>query len=133
MVEEFGIVDALIPRIRRIFPQTSRLQAVSTLVELADRSAAPFLRSLLDDRNDYVRTHAAHGLARIHDLTAVPLILDLSTRVRPWEAARLTDSLIAFGTDAVPLDHRMGLGRDREPAAVSRGRDSGGTGARAHR
>jgi hypothetical protein len=103
MVEEFGIVDALIPRIRRIFPQTSRLQAVSTLVELADRSAAPFLRSLLDDRNDYVQTHAAHGLARIHDLTAVSLILDLSTRVRPWEAARLTDSLIAFGPDAVPL------------------------------
>lgn len=103
MVEEFGIVDALIPRIRRIFPQTSRLQAVSTLVELADRSAAPFLRSLLDDRNDYVQTHAAHGLARIHDLTAVSLILDLSTRVRPWEAARLTDSLIAFGPDSVPL------------------------------
>jgi hypothetical protein len=103
MVEEFGIVDALIPRIRRIFPQTSRLQAVSTLVELADRSAAPFLRSLLDDRNAYVQTHAAHGLARIHDLTSVPLILDLSTRVRPWEAARLTDSLIAFGPEAVPL------------------------------
>ena len=103
MVEEFGIVDALIPRIRRIFPQTSRLQAVSTLVELADQSAAPFLRSLLDDRNDHVQTHAAHGLARIHDLASVPLILDLSTRVRPWEAARLTDSLIAFGTDAVPL------------------------------
>ena len=103
MVEEFGIVDALIPRIRRIFPQTSRFQAVSTLVELADRSAAPFLRSLLDDRNDYVQTHAAHGLARIHDLTAVPLILDLSTRVRPWEAARLTDSLVAFGVDAVPV------------------------------
>ena len=103
MVEEFGIVDALIPRIRQIFPQTSRLQAVSTLVELADRSAAPFLRSLLDDRNDHVQTHAAHGLARIHDLTAVSLILDLSTRVRPWEAARLTDSLIAFGPEAVPL------------------------------
>ena len=103
MVEELGIVDALIPRIRRIFPQSSRLQAVSTLVELADGSAAPFLRSLLDDRNDYVQTHAAHGLARIHDLGAVPLILDLSTRVRPWEAARLTDSLIAFGPDAVPL------------------------------
>jgi HEAT repeat protein len=103
MVEEFGIVDALIPRIRMIFPQTARLQAVATLVELADRSAAPFLRSLLDDRNDYVRVHAAHGLARIHDLTSVPLILDLSTRVRPWEAARIADSLVAFGTDAVPL------------------------------
>jgi hypothetical protein len=103
MIEEFGIVDALIPRMRRVFPQTSRLQAVSTLVELADRSAAPFLRSLLDDRNKYVQTHAAHGLARIHDLAAVPLILDLSTRVRPWEAARLTDSLVAFGVDAVPL------------------------------
>ncbi|HKY49286.1 MAG TPA: HEAT repeat domain-containing protein [Acidimicrobiia bacterium] len=103
MVEEIGIVDALIPRIRWIFPQTSRLQAVSTFVELADRSAAPFLRSLLDDRNAYVQTHAAHGLARIHDLTAVPMILDLSTRVRPWEAARLTDSLVAFGVDAVPL------------------------------
>jgi HEAT repeat protein len=103
MVEEFGVVDALIPRIRRIFPQSSRLQAVSTLVELADRSAAPFLRSLLDDRNDHVRTHAAHGLARIDDLSSVPLILDLSTRVRSWEAARLTDSLIAFGPQAVPL------------------------------
>ena len=103
MVEEFGIVDGLIPRIRLIFPQTVRLQAVATLVELADGSAAPFLRSLLDDRNVYVRTHAAHGLARIHDLASVPLILGLSTRVRPWEAARLTDSLVAFGTDAVPL------------------------------
>ena len=103
MVSEFGIVDALIPRIRLIFPQAVRLQAVATLVELADESAAPFLRSLLDDRNDYVRTHAAHGLARVHDLASVPVILDLSTRVRPWEAARLTDSLVAFGTDAVPL------------------------------
>jgi HEAT repeat protein len=103
MVEEFGIVDALIPRIRWVFPQTLRLQAVSSLVELADRSAAPFLRSLLDDRNVHVRTHAAHGLARIHDLAAVPLILDLTTRVRSWEAARLTDSLIAFGPPAVSI------------------------------
>ncbi|MGH8928513.1 MAG: HEAT repeat domain-containing protein [Acidimicrobiia bacterium] len=102
LVNELGIVDALIPRIRSLFSPSYRLRAVSTLVELADRSAAPFLRSLLDDHNGHVRTHAAHGLARIRDLEAIPMILDLSRRVRPWEAGRLADSLLAFGPVALP-------------------------------
>lgn len=101
LVERLDIVDALIPRIRRLFPGSSRLRAVATLVELADRSASPFLLSLLDDRNGHVRTHAAHGLARMGDLSSVSLILDLSTTVRPWESGRLTDALVAFGPPAV--------------------------------
>jgi hypothetical protein len=101
LVERFGIVDALMPRIRRLFPPTSRLQAVATFVELADRKAAPLLISLLDDHQGFVRTYAAHGLARMDQVSSVPVILDLSNNVRPWEAGRLTDALVAFGPPAV--------------------------------
>jgi HEAT repeat protein len=79
-----------------------RLRALATLVELAGPEEIPFLMTLLDDHNTYVRAHAAHGLARLRELAAIPAILELSKRVSPWEAARLADSLVEFGPRAAP-------------------------------
>jgi hypothetical protein len=101
LVERLNIRDDLIRRVRRALRPSARLLAVASLVELADPSFAPVLRSLLDDRHEHVRTHAAHGLARIRDIKSVPLMLDLSTAIRSWESGRLTDALVAFGPAAV--------------------------------
>ena len=101
LIEEVGIVAVLQRRAVRRWPRPVRLRSIAALVELADSNHGPFLRSLLRDRNDYVRCHAAHGLARLGDIFSIPLILDLATRVRPWEAARLADALASFDRRAV--------------------------------
>ncbi|MGH8957517.1 MAG: HEAT repeat domain-containing protein [Acidimicrobiia bacterium] len=101
LVAEVGIVPVLQRRAVRRWPRPVRLRAIAALVELAGSDQGPLLRSLLADRNDYVRSHAAHGLARLGDIISIPLILDLATRVRPWEAARLADALAAFDRRAV--------------------------------
>ena len=101
LIGEVGIVSVLERRARRRWPRPVRLRAIAALVELASADEVPFLRSLLADGNDYVRSHASHGLARLGDLASIPLILDLATRVRPWEAARLADALASFDRRAV--------------------------------
>ncbi len=101
LVTQIGIVPVLQRRAMWRWPRPVRLRSSAALVELAGSDQAPFLRLLLSDRNDYVRSHAAHGLARLGDLTSIPLILDLAARVRPWEAARLADALASFDRRAV--------------------------------
>lgn len=101
LIAEVGIVGVLQRRARWRWPRPVRLRAIAALVELAGPDQVPFLRFLLGDHNDYVRSHAAHGLARLGDVSSIPLILDLATRVRPWEAARLADALAAFDRRAV--------------------------------
>lgn len=101
LIGQIGINQALRRRIRHRIPQSLRLRAIATLVELATVEDVDVLRSLLTDRNNYARTHAAHGLARVGDLESIPAILDLCTTVRPWEAGRLADALVLFGPKAV--------------------------------
>lgn len=101
LITEAGIVSVLRRRALWRWPRSIRLRAVAALVDLAGPNEVVFLRSLLSDRNDYFRSHAAHGLARLGDVTAIPLILDLSTAVNPWEAARLADAMASFDRRAV--------------------------------
>lgn len=102
LVERIGINGALTRQARRRFPPTQRLRAIATLVELASPDDVPVLRQLLSDRNNYARTHAAHGLARVGDLQSIPTILSRCENVQPWEAGRIADALVLFGPKAVP-------------------------------
>lgn len=101
LIRSIGILPYLEKLTRRGWWRAARLSAIGSYVELAGTGEIPYLRQLLGDRNDFVRSHAAHGLGRLGDLASIPLILDLCTRVRPWEAARLTDALSLFGSEAV--------------------------------
>ena len=96
-----GLIPYLKQRSRWRWLRATRLRAIAAYVELAGNEEIPYLRSLLTDRSDFVRSHAAHGLGRLGDLHSVPLILDLCTRVKAWEAARLADALALFGRGAV--------------------------------
>lgn len=102
LIQRIGINAALRRRVRRRIFRESRLLAISTLVELASPEDIPVLRLLLDDPNHYARTHAAHGLARVGDLESIPTILQLCSGVQSWEAGRLADALVLFGSNAVP-------------------------------
>jgi HEAT repeat protein len=102
LIQRIGINAALRRRVRRRFFREARLLAISTLVELASPEDIPVLRLLLDDPNNYARTHAAHGLARVGDLESIPTILELCSGVQSWEAGRLADALVLFGPNAVP-------------------------------
>jgi HEAT repeat protein len=100
-LEKLGIGDILVRRIRRRFPQASRLRALSSLVNLAAPRHLEALHDLIDDRNPHVRVNAVRGLARLGDVGAIPHILDIASRVRPWEAARTADALVEMGSKAV--------------------------------
>ncbi len=117
LIKEVGIVPVLQNRIRHRFPPAVRLRAIASLVELAGPEEAPYLRRLLADKNDYVRSHAAHGLARFGDLPSVPLILNLLCHVKPWEAARLADAMASFDRAAVKPICEWILARWDDPSA----------------
>ncbi len=101
LAEALGIHEVLVHRARRRLRLTSRLGAISSLVDLAGVRHIPVLRSFLDDPNSHVRVHAIRGLARLGDTAFVPEILDLAGRVEPWEAARISDALVELGGSAV--------------------------------
>jgi HEAT repeat protein len=100
-VEKLGIGDVLVRRAKRRFPKVSRLRAITSLVSLASPEHTQALQSMVDDPNPHVRINAVRGLARVGDIGAIPHILDIATRVRPWEAARTADALVEMGSDAV--------------------------------
>ncbi|HVR33565.1 MAG TPA: HEAT repeat domain-containing protein [Acidimicrobiia bacterium] len=101
LVDKLGIGDILVTRARRRFPRSTRLRAVSSLVDLATPAHTAALQTMIDDPNPHVRVHAVRGLARVGDTGAVSHILDIATRVKPWEAARTADALVEMGADAV--------------------------------
>lgn len=101
LVERLGVHEVLIARAGRRWAMRSRLQAVSSLVDLADERQVPVLRALMADSNSHVRVHAVRGLARLCDTGSVSRTLDLAKRVRPWEAARIADALVDMGMAAV--------------------------------
>lgn len=101
LIDILGIGDILTERVQRRFPQASRLQALSALVNLAGPRHMDALRRLVDDRNPHVRVNAVRGLARLGYIEAIPHILDVATRVKPWEAARTADALREMGPPAV--------------------------------
>lgn len=115
-----GLQEALAARARRRFPAGRRLQAISHLVDLADETQLPFLRSLLADRNPHARIQGVRGLAQLDDVESIPAILDLLTRADQWEAARISDSLHAMGAAAVdPISGWIDGTRDQPHGPVT--------------
>lgn len=105
-IERLGIDEVLIRRAHRRWPRSVRLRALSSLVNLAAPSHTTAFQAMIDDRDPHVRINAVRGLARIGDVAAVPHILDIATRVAPWEAARTMDALVEMGDAAVePVIH----------------------------
>lgn len=100
-VDKLGIGEVLVRRAQRRFPKVSRLRAITSLVSLASPEHVGAMQSMVDDPDPHVRINAVRGLARIGDAGAVPHILDIATRVKPWEAARTADALVEMGSDAV--------------------------------
>jgi hypothetical protein len=100
-IERLGIGDVLVRRAKRRFPRSSRLQAISSLVNLADSQHSAALQGLIDDTDAHVRINAVRGLSRIGDTAAIPHILDIATRVAQWEASRTADALVDMGAPAV--------------------------------
>ncbi|MDX1448128.1 MAG: HEAT repeat domain-containing protein [Acidimicrobiia bacterium] len=79
----------------------NRLRALSALVDLATPEQRDVFRRLIHDRNPHVRVNAVRGLARIEDVESVPMVLDMASRMRQWEASRAIDALVDMGADAV--------------------------------
>lgn len=100
-IDTLGIGDVLERRARRRWPRSVRLRALSSLVNLATPAHTATFQSMIDDGDPHVRINAVRGIARIGDVGAVPHILDIATRVAPWEAARTADALVEMGGPAV--------------------------------
>lgn len=101
LIQKLAIGDILVARTRLKFGRSSRLRALSSLVNLGNPCHRAVFESLVDDRNPHVRVNAVRGLARIGATDAIPHILDIAKRVKPWEAARTADALVEMGSAAV--------------------------------
>jgi HEAT repeat protein len=118
LVEQLGIGDLLVERTKRKFPRSARLGALSSLVKLATPRHRDSLLRMIDDSDPNVRINAVRALAELGDTGAVSHILDIATRVTPWEAARTADALIEMGPAAVDsivhwIEHEL---KRREPS-----------------
>lgn len=102
LTHELGVYEVLLRRVGRHHRPGVRLQALGSLVDLAEPSHREVLRDLARDRNSHVRIYAIRGLARIEDLESIRWILDHAARSHPWEAARSADALVEMGPAALP-------------------------------
>jgi HEAT repeat protein len=102
LVEELDLRTVLVRRLRRSRLLGKRLDAASRLAVLATPGLEPILLETLADRSPDVRGEAARGLARLRSERALPVLIDLLTGERPWDAARIADRLVEYGPVAVP-------------------------------
>lgn len=120
-----GINDLLAQRALHANWRPNRLRALSALVDLATSEHRDVFRHLLVDKNSHIRVNAVRGLARIRDIDAVPLVLDMATTMRQWEASRAIDALVEIGPAAVPStidwiqSHRAGIVVSPEVVALA--------------
>lgn len=119
LAERLGITDLLVRRAIGGKWRANRLRALSALVDLATPAHRDVFRQLLADPNSHVRVNAVRGLARVRDIDAVPLVLDVATGMRQWEAARAIDALVEMGPAAVPptIDWIQARRAGTDPAA----------------
>lgn len=102
LASRLEITDFLAQRALRARWRPNRLRALSALVDLATPEHRDVFRRLISESNSHVKVNAIRGLARIRDVEAVPMVLDLATTMPQWEAARTVDALADMGTGAVP-------------------------------
>jgi HEAT repeat protein len=102
LVDDLDLRKRLTQDLTRARRRTTKLRALSYLVEIADETLEPTFILCLEDSVVEEKLHAARGLAQLGDPNAVSLILDQMERVEPWVAARLADEIVDFGPAAVP-------------------------------
>jgi HEAT repeat protein len=102
LARELGIVERFITELRTAKGRNKRVEAVKALAEFADPASADALLEALRDPVDEVRWQAAGALAKIGDPRAVRPLLETLQRESDWGASRIGDTLVAFGSAAVP-------------------------------
>ena len=102
LARELGIVERFVTQLRTSKGRNNRVEAVKALAEFADPASADALLEALNDPVDEVRWQAAGALAKIGDPRAVRPLLETLQRESDWGASRIGDTLVAFGSAAVP-------------------------------
>jgi HEAT repeat protein len=102
LARELGIVERFITELQTAKRRNRRVEAVKALAEFADPAAADVLLEALDDPVDEIRWQAASALAKIGDPRAVRPLLEALQREADWGANRIADTLVEFGSTAVP-------------------------------
>jgi HEAT repeat protein len=102
LARELGIVERFVTELRTAKGRNKRVEAVKALAEFADPASADALLEALSDAVDEVRWQAAGALAKIGDPRAVRPLLETLQREAEWGANRIGDTLVAFGSAAVP-------------------------------
>ena len=102
LARELGIVERFVTELRTAKGRNKRVEAVKALAEFADPASADALLEALSDPVDEVRWQAAGALAKIGDPRAVRPLLETLQREAEWGANRIGDTLVAFGSAAVP-------------------------------
>ena len=102
LARELGIVERFVTELRTAKGRNKRVEAVKALAEFADPASADALLESLSDPVDEVRWQAAGALAKIGDPRAVRPLLETLQREAEWGANRIGDTLVAFGSAAVP-------------------------------
>lgn len=102
LARELGIVERFMGQLRSSRRKTSRVSAAEALAEFAEPASADALLEALEDPVEEVRWQAASALAKIGDPRAVRPLLELLKKETDWGANRIADTLVAFGSAAVP-------------------------------
>ncbi|MDH3398425.1 MAG: HEAT repeat domain-containing protein [Acidimicrobiia bacterium] len=102
LARELGIVERFVNELRTSTRRNKRVEAVKALAEFADPASADALLETLKDPVDEVRWQGAGALAKIGDPRAVRPLLETLQRETDWGANRIADTLVAFGSTAVP-------------------------------
>lgn len=118
LARELGIVERFVTELQTSKRRNRRVDAVEALAEFADPASSDALLEALRDPVDEVRWQAAGALAKIGDPRAVRPLLEMLQREADWGANRVADTLVAFGSTAVPDLARYALLSD--PSLASR-------------
>ena len=102
LARELGIVERFVTELRTSKRRNRRVEAVEALTEFADPASSDALLEALQDPVDEVRWQAAAALAKIKDPRAVRPLLEVLQNETDWGANRIADTLVAFGSAAVP-------------------------------
>jgi HEAT repeat protein len=102
-----GLGALAVPALLRLVgePAAARAQVMYALAEIADARARPTFAAALDDADEFVRAHAASGLARLGDPQALAACLrTIDDGADPMHLDRTpaVDALGAMGLTAVP-------------------------------
>lgn len=100
IVDDLGLAERQLARLRSRFPLGRRLRAAVSLAEMGDESTAGALIEHLSDREPEIRIQCARGLGRMQYTAAIDAILERLGLEAPWVRARFADTLVGFGAKA---------------------------------